>query len=307
MTNFTVHAYRGDQDLSAMLALIRTRPVAHLLDYPSLYDLYELLGTASRRENTQLWFDKADQLLGFAIIDLSYNNMWVEVAASAPDELLLPAMIGWGLERLRQPHVVTHNAGVLQTSCRADHTQRIAQLQALGFVQQDWYAVQMTRPLDEPIPTPQPPPGFTIRHVLGEEEAAAMAALHRAAFSTTAMTTENRLAVMRVPEYDQTLDWVAVAPDGTLAAYVMGSISAEENALAGIQRGYTDPVATHPDYQRRGLAQALLLTGLQILKARGMTEAVLGTNSRNQAMQATAQAVGYRITGSKRFFHKQLE
>lgn len=166
--------------------------------------------------------------------------------------------------------------------------------------------MEMTRPLHEPIPTPQVPPEFTIRHVLGKEEAEALAALHRAAFGSEVMTTENRLAMMRVPEYDPTLDWVATAADGSLAAFVMGSISAEENALTGIQRGYTDPVGTHPSYQRRGLARALLLTGLQVLKQRGMTEAALSTSSQNNAMQSTAQAVGYRITGKMLLFHKQL-
>lgn len=306
MTNFTTRTYTGENDLAAMLALIRARPTARVLDFPSLYDLHELLGTASRRENTQLWLDADSRLLGFAIVDLGFNNMWVEIATHAPEELLLPPLIAWGGERLHQPHASVHNAGVLQMSCRAANSQRIALLQQQGFVQQDWYAVQMTRSLDEPIPAPQPPPGFTIRHVQVEAEAAALAALHRAAFGTAAMTAEHRLAMMRVPEYDQTLDWVAVAPDGALAAYVLGSISPEENRLAGIQRGYTDPVATHPDYQRRGLARALLLTGLQMLKARGLTEVVLGTNSENKAMQATAQAVGYRVTGQTLFFHKLL-
>lgn len=306
MTNFTVHAYRGDQDLSAMLALIRARPTAHVLDFPSLYDLHELLGTASRRENTQLWLEANGHLVGFAILDLTFNTMWAEVPANLPEVALFAKMIDWGLERLRQPHEPLHNAGVLQISYGDHHTQRIDWLKQHGFMQQEWYTVQMTRRLDEPIPQPQLPPGFTIRHVTGEEEAAAMAALHCAAFNTTAMTTESRLAVMRVPEYDRTLDWVAVAPDGRLAAYVMGSISQEENTLAGVQRGYTDPVATHPDYHRRGLARALLLTGLHVLKARGMTEAILSTNSRNSAMQATAQSVGYRITGKRLFFQKQL-
>ncbi len=35
MTNLTVHAYTGETDLAAMLALIRARPVARMLDYPS--------------------------------------------------------------------------------------------------------------------------------------------------------------------------------------------------------------------------------------------------------------------------------
>jgi hypothetical protein len=200
MTNFTARAYGGEQDLSAMLSLIRARPTAHVLDFPSLYDLHELLGTASRREHTQLWLDADSHVVGFAIVDLAFNTMWAEVATDAPGDLMFAQIIVWGMERLRQPHEALHNAGVLQMSCRAEHTARLAQFKQQGFVQEDWHTVLMTRPLHEPIPSPQPPPGFTIRHVRGEEEATAVAALHRAAFGTEAMTTEHRLAMMRVPE-----------------------------------------------------------------------------------------------------------
>jgi mycothiol synthase len=94
--------------------------------------------------------------------------------------------------------------------------------------------------------------------------------LHRAAFGTPHMTIEGQLSWMRMPEYDPTLDLVAVAPDGALAAYVLCSISEQENLLAGRRVGYTDSVATHPKFQRRGLAKALLVKGLNLLRQRGM-------------------------------------
>ena len=75
MTSFTARAYAGEHDLSAMLTLIRARPAARVLDFPSLYDLHELLGTASRRANTQLWLADDGHLLGFAILDLGFNTM----------------------------------------------------------------------------------------------------------------------------------------------------------------------------------------------------------------------------------------
>ena len=53
--------------------------------------------------------------------------------------------------------------------------------------------------------------------------------------------------------------------------------------------------ATHPDFQRRGLARALLLTAWHELKQRGMHTAVLGTSSENLAMQQVAQSVGFFI------------
>jgi ribosomal protein S18 acetylase RimI-like enzyme len=120
------------------------------------------------------------------------------------------------------------------------------------------------------------------------------------------MTIEERLAMMRVPEYEAALDLLAVAPDGSLAAYCMCTISQEENERTGRQEGYTDPVATHPDYQRLGLAQALLLTGCHELKQRGMETAVLGTSSQNIPMQRTAKAVGFQVQSTKLWFAKPV-
>jgi hypothetical protein len=85
----------------------------------------------------------------------------------------------------------------------------------------DQDAVLDLRTLDEPIPEPALPPGFTIRAVAGEAEVAARVALQREAFGRTNQTVEGRLAFMRDPAYVPDLDLVAVAPDGTLAAFVV--------------------------------------------------------------------------------------
>ena len=163
----------------------------------------------------------------------------------------------------------------------------------------------MIRPLNEPIPEPELPAGFVIGYLEGEGEVEALVALHRAAFGTEGMTGEYRLAMMRVPEYEPELDLIAVAPDGTFASYCMCHISREENRLTGQNEGYTDPVATHPACQRRGLAKALLLTGLTLLKQRGMETACLSTSSENIAMQRAA-AAGFHVESEKRWFAKHV-
>jgi len=150
------------------------------------------------------------------------------------------------------------------------------------------------------------PTGFAIRHVAGEHEVEALVALHRAAFGTENLTVEDRLSWMRTPEYDPTLDLMAVTPDGALAAYCMCHISHEENARSGRSEGYTDPIATHPAFQLRGLARALLLTGLDLLRPRRVETAVLGTSSDNFAMQQTALSVGFCVQMTKLWFAKPL-
>jgi ribosomal protein S18 acetylase RimI-like enzyme len=192
----------------------------------------------------------------------------------------------------------------LDTNCGEDNTQRIAFLEQHGFVLQPIRTLRMIRSLAGSIPTPQLPAGFAIRHVAGEHEVEALVTLHRAAFGTEHMTVEERLAMMRTPEYDPALDLIIVAPDGAFAAYCLCTISSAENARTNRKEGHIDPVAVHPAFQRQGLAHALLLAGLHLLKQRGMDTAVLGTSSENVAMQRAAISAGFRVLSTKIWFSK---
>jgi ribosomal protein S18 acetylase RimI-like enzyme len=121
------------------------------------------------------------------------------------------------------------------------------------------------------------------------------------------MTLEYRLAMIQTPSYNPDLDLVAIAPDGRLAAYCVCFINADENGLTGRRIGHTDPIATHPDFRRRGLSKALLLTGLSLLRARSIDIAALGTDSRNIAMLRTAGSVGFRITQTVHAYTKTID
>ena len=310
MTTFTSQPYAGAADLQAMIGLlIAVRPAERITDYPGIVDLQELLGRPAIQANTRLWEDADGQLVGFAIVD-ACNNLLFEVAPQAAGGDVEPQMIAWGVECIRHAGRERGAPIMLDASCRDDDTERIALLERHGFVRQAVHSLRMTRSLndsdDEPIPAPQVPVGFVVRHVAGEHEVEPLAALHRAAFGTENLTIEDRLAWMRVPEYKPELDLIAVAPDGTFAAYCMCSISEEENARTRRSEGYTDPVATHPAFQRRGLARALLLTGFHLLKQRGVGTAVLGTSSENIAMQQAAASVGFRVQSTKIWFAKRI-
>ncbi|MBN1891062.1 MAG: GNAT family N-acetyltransferase [Thermoflexales bacterium] len=298
--------YSGANDLQSMLdLLLAVRPADRITDYPSIVDLRETLALSHVQDNTRLWFGANDQLVGFAFVD-QYNNLRFEVDQQAAYPEIESEIVAWGVECIRRAMQERSESWTLDTSCRSDDTGRIALLERHGFLRQEIHSLHMVRSLDEPIPTPQVPVGFSIRHVAGEQEVEALVTLHRAAFGTEHMTVEERLAMMRVPEYDAELDLLAIAPDGRLAAYCTCSISQEENKHSGRNEGYSDPVATHPDFQRRGLAKGLLLTGLHKLKQRGIDTVVLGTSSENTAMQRAAQAVGFHIKSTTLWFAKPV-
>lgn len=282
-----------------MLELLhRIRPVEQLTDYPSHVDLHELLQSFVVQAKTRLWFD-GENLIAFALVD-EYNNLLFD-CSPLHLEALGNEIVQWGVN-CQKPG----GARTLDANCRASDTSRIAFLEGHGFKRKTEETISMLRDLTQSIPEANPAAGFVIRSVKGEEEAESLAELHRAAFGSDYMTTENRLAMMRVPEYDSSLDLVVVAPDGSLAAYCMCSISEEENRATGQKEGQTDPVATHPRFQKMGLARALLLTGLHLLKERGMEFAGLGTSSENIAMQKTAESVGFYVTLRKIWFEKEI-
>jgi mycothiol synthase len=299
MTTISNRLYEDDKDLQSMIALLNiARPVEQLTDYPSNVNLHELLQSAAVQTNTRLWFSDA-QLIAFTLVD-EYNNLLFDCLPGQLD-VLGDEMVAWGLSRLNS------EAKTLDANCRASDTARVAFLEKHGFVRTPNETIAMDRDLDKPIPDPVLPAGFMIRSAKGEEEAEALAELHRLAFGTDFVTTEVRLTWMRVPEYDPGLDLIAIAPDGTFAAYCMCSISHEQNQITGNLEGQTDPVATHPDYQRKGLAKAMLLKGMQMLKERGMESAHLGTSGENIAMQKTAESVGFFLEHKVLWFEKKVK
>lgn len=286
MKNISSRIYEGEKDIEVMADLsAKVRPLEHLNDHPIKVDIEENLASPTVRANTRLWFDD-DQPVSWVYVD-GFNNLYWELD-NKYEEVLGSQIIEWGEACIRKA-LASGQSITLDASCREDYAMRIAFLKRHGFEQTETTTVRMIRLLSEPISEPKLPPGFVIRPLAGTQEAEAVAAMHRAAFGTNYMTTENRLVIMNTSEYDLSLDLVVIAPDGTMAANCICSVNKQEKF------GFTDPVATHPRYQGMGLARALLTSGMQLLKERGMRSAHFGTRGDNMAMQKTGEAVGFKL------------
>lgn len=297
MSHISSRSYEGEKDLQIILDLLtQVRPAEHLNDYPVKVDIEENLASGTVRANTRLWFDE-DQPVGWAYVD-EFNNLCWEVD-DRYEETLGAEIVAWGEACIRK-NSTDGEIATLDVSCRDDYAARVSFLKRHGFRQTEDTSVHMIRALSEPIPEPELPQGFVMRPIKGTEEAEAVASTHRAAFGTDYMTTEKRLAIMNTSGYDPSLDLLATAPDGTVAAYCTCSV----NDLTKV--GFTDPVATHPGHQRLGLARALLLTGMRLLKERGMESAQLGTRGDNIAMQKTAESVGFTVKYRTIWFSKEV-
>ena len=277
-----------------MTALTQALRAAGQMVYPIAADLYEELADLEVQAAVRLWEDDRRQLVGFAYVS-QYQNLVDVFEAGEFTPAIETEMVDWAVTAMQRRNQESGKTETLDASALESDLPRLAFLERHGFQRQAESSILMACPLDQPIPEPQLPPGFTIRPLRGETEIEAYVALHRAAFGTGNMTVEYRRTIMSAPDFIPELDLVAVAPNGELAAFCVCQIFPDDAPRAGGHKeGWTDPMGTHPTYQRLGLAKALILTGMRLLKERGMDMAILGTSSQNLAMQRTAEAVGFR-------------
>lgn len=255
-------------------------------DFPARADLEEFLSDPQISAQTHLWLQPSGKISAYALL---ISDSLVFDTLPALQMELGPEIIRWAMGM---------GIDVLYSNCLESNLPRQTLLQSQGFARTDDFSLRYSRSLGDPIPAPELPPGFSIRPLKGESEAPAAAELHRAAFQSDYMTTDRRLAIMRTSTYLPELDLVVVAPDGRLAAYTIGGIDPATNT------GSTDPVGTHPDFQRQGLARAVLLACMQKLRQRGVETVQLGTSGDNPSMQKTAESVGFRMVSKTLWYYK---
>ncbi|GGV20589.1 hypothetical protein GCM10010260_70710 [Streptomyces filipinensis] len=139
------------------------------------------------------------------------------------------------------------------------------------------------------VEQPVLPRGFRFRTA---DEAGPQAAVqaHLDAWAPSTYTAEGYQGVRRTAPYRGDLHLLVEAPDGTMASSTIMWLD-EVNRTAEFE-----PVGTHPDYRRLGLARAMLLHGMLLARAAGATHttvACLGAPGHPEA-RGLYHSVGFR-------------
>jgi mycothiol synthase len=145
------------------------------------------------------------------------------------------------------------------------------------------HGFQMRRPLDLPIPDVAMPEGLEVRPVLPEQHRAIWAADSEAFRDHWEAGVRQEADFARLfshPDVDTSLWQVAWAGD-EVAGSVMNAIYLEENTKTGLELGWLDHVSVRRPWRGRGLASALIVRSLAILRDRGMAIAALGVDAEN--------------------------
>lgn len=234
------------------------------------YDVEET-GNPHWHEQSQLWQTADHQLVALVHTEgAGFPHMQIH-----PDYRHLEAeMIDWAEAHLAAPQADSPHHQ-LQFFVYDYDAQRQQLLGERGYQKMAYGGVvRLMRLGQRPLPAPELPPGYSLRHTDPENgrDAQQIADLLNAAFNRDFHTAlEYQQFTRHAPSFRAELDLVAVAADGRFAAYV-GIPYDDTN-----QRGIFEPVCTHPHHQQRGLAKALMHEGLHRLKAYGAIDVEVGT------------------------------
>ncbi len=167
-----------------------------------------------------------------------------------------------------------------------DHIRRQF-LAGLGFEEYRVWGLITERSLSGPIPQAGIPDGFMIRTAT-MDDCEQLASARNDAFGTDWTPELYRDEVMRKPGYQPEREIVVVAPAGQIAAFTVIWFD-ELNRV-----GHFEPVGTRREFQRRGLARAMMLHALHVMKSRGMAMATVEHEASNLAALALYRGLGFR-------------
>lgn len=238
----------------------------------------------------------------------SEGEVWIETLPVS-EHLVSPAVV-WVEDAWRRRLASQDRPAdtPIQIRAHAADTRRIAQLEALGYRRAGPAGVGFRLSLEGELPPPEPPPGYVVRDSVGVDPSL-RAAAHRAAWNhldhlgisaTSGFSTEAYLSLTALPVYDPTLDMLAVAPDGSLAA----SCICWPDEASGV--GVFEPVGVALAHRGRRLTSAIMREAMRRLKARGHREARVGTAHFNHAAIAAYRAAGFEPADGSYWWTKVL-
>jgi GNAT superfamily N-acetyltransferase len=158
-----------------------------------------------------------------------------------------------------------------RTAARAADNSALERFRARGYAHDPsapWHLLN-ARSLDD-IAQPILPSGYVLKTMRQIANVPRRVAVHRAAWEPSSVTEDSYARVMSTWPYRDDLDFVVEAPDGSLAASALGWYD-DANRV-----GEFEPVGTHPEHRRLGLARAVLLFGMQCLRDAGAEHAIIG-------------------------------
>jgi GNAT superfamily N-acetyltransferase len=179
---------------------------------------------------------------------------------------------------------------------------RLMQARGFAVVPADPPPPLFERWLDD-LPAIDVPEGFTVQEVCNLEDGGQRAWVTHGAFRPNDDWDgywSEYAQYMDSEGYQGARDLFVRSPDGRGASACTIWFDAV-NAV-----GLFEPVATHPDFQGKGLGKAVMAEGMRRMKAAGMRRAILGFDPNNAPARALYTSMGFRTACYFVLYRKEL-
>ncbi|HEX8218098.1 MAG TPA: GNAT family N-acetyltransferase [Chloroflexia bacterium] len=319
--------YAGEADL---------QPICDLINFIDRYgDLDDDFATVSGwrtnlsdpdtvlARDVRLWEDEGGRLVGLGRLwfapageePVTDAYFFIRVHPDVRDQGLEEEMLAWAEGQVRHEAEERGHKGVVRVGISDGAPEymayRVDVLKRNGF-EPVRYWFKMARDLNEPVPEPALPEGFTLRHTEGASEAAKWVEVFNLSFIDhwnhhDVSVERHEHWLTNNPNYVKERDLVAIAPDGTWAAFCFCVVYPEDNEARGRKEGWIDILGTRRGYRKMGLGTAMLLAGMRKLKEAGMDTAALGVDAENPSGALRLyESVGFKQVRSSTTYSKDL-
>jgi mycothiol synthase len=292
-TRYKSYPYTGEADLEAIVALINACDEVDKFEENQSVDSFRVWFDHPHRDkarDVRLWRDEEGELRAMGMLMFppdeheAVGHFYWQVHPQARGSGLEDEVITWAEDVTREVAKERGLPGVVRPEGREGDPYHLPVLERHGYTPIRYFFL-MRRSLDEPIPEPRFPEGFTLTHLQSDEDVPRWVEMFNLSFidhfEHHDLTVERRKQRMAAPGYRRDRDLIAVAPDGTFAAFCLCDVDAEYNERNDKSEGWIAVLGTRRGYRKIGLGRAMLLAGLHQLKSEGLSIAALGVDAEN--------------------------
>jgi ribosomal protein S18 acetylase RimI-like enzyme len=298
---FQERPFSGESHVRAMLDIVALSPRdnLHVVDLPYRFSSWAL----DDPRNAALWMDSRGRLAAWAVLQTPFWAIDSAVRSGAEADLF-SRVLDWANARASAVVGTLYARSTWYVHVFADQVERCRRLEQAGFACQadvgedSWSRVLLERTSAPPGVAPTPS-GFTIRPLAGASEVDAYVELHRAAFDSTNMTGAWRERTLARPEYVRDIDLVTRAPDGRLAAFCVGWLLPEKQAI-----GQIEPLGVGREFREAGIGRAILYENLRRLARLGAATVLVETDTYRSPALDLYESAGFEPIRNIHVFRK---
>ncbi len=284
--------YSGPDDLyRAQAALMQWIKIAGDCNYLHKGDVgHQLFNTCygyDKSEVFRYWLDTSGELVAFALLGPHWEFFNLQVAPGLRGSAEHVALFEFcERETLRLAKLFNTGLKDLYVDAFDGDPDYIAFVEARGF-QREKHGITLTRHDLEDLPLAELPPGYRFYEATAADMDQ-LTDLHNRTFADK-WNAASYANVLNAPHMEH--EWVVVAPDGRFAAFVNLWIDQVNRSLL------FEPVGTHSDFRRQGLAKTLMVYAMRRMRAeQGIESAYVGhePSDKNPASGALYASVGFK-------------